>query len=138
MISPEQKKSADEAGDAVEALTLPVSTFHGIGFCKVHPLGNPAFRAVGKRRGFYKSAANPEFPAVDTEPAVLSRLLFRREALYFSLAYRQDAIIVIGHWQFPVLVVADILFYPSPYKTGESGRLQKALSLNHTGTKTVA
>jgi len=122
----------------VEALTLTVSTFHGIGPGKVHPFGNPAFRAVGKRRGFHISAVNPEFPAVDTEPAVLNRLLFRREALYFSLAYRQDAIIVIGHWQIPVLVVSDILFYLSPYITGESGRLQNALSLNHTGTKTVA
>jgi hypothetical protein len=58
--------------------------------------------------------------------------------LYFSLTYRQDAIIVIGHWQIPVSVVADILFYPSPYKTGESGRLPKALALKHPGTKTVA
>jgi len=97
-----QKKSADEAGDAVEALALPVSAFHGIGLCKVHPFGNPAFRAVGKGGGFHKFPANPEFPAVDAEPAVLSRLLFLRKALYFSLAYRQDAIIVIGQMQIPL------------------------------------
>jgi hypothetical protein len=122
----------------VEALTLPVSTFHGLVLGKVHPFGNPAFRAVGKRRGFHKSAADPEFPAVDAEPAVFGRFFFCRKALYLTLAYRQDAIIVIGHWQIPVFVVADILFYPSPYKTGESGRLQKALALKHPGTKTVA
>jgi hypothetical protein len=97
-----KKKSADEAGNAVETLSLPVSAFHGIGFCKVHPFGNPAFRAVGKRRGFHKFSANPEFPAVDAEPAVFGRLLFLRKALNFSLAYRQDAIIVFGHWQIPV------------------------------------
>ena len=100
--SKKTKKSADEARNAVETLALPVSTFHGIGFCKVHPFGDPAFRAVGKRRGFHKFPANPEFPAVDAEPAVFGRLLFRRKALYFTLAYRQDAIIVIGHMQIPV------------------------------------
>jgi hypothetical protein len=111
---------------------------HGVGPGEVHPLGYPAFRAVGQRRGFDKFPADPEFPAVDAEPAVFGRFFFRRKALYLTLVNRQDAIIVIGHWQIPVFVVADILFYPSPYKTGESGRLQKALALKHPGTKTVA
>jgi hypothetical protein len=43
-----RKKSADDTGDAVKTFSLPVGTFHGIGFGKVHPFGNPAFRTVGK------------------------------------------------------------------------------------------
>jgi hypothetical protein len=100
-VTSKNQKSADEVCNAVESLALPVSTFHGIGLCKVHPFGDPAFRAVGKGRGFHKFPPYPEFPAVDAEPAVFWRLFFLREALYFALAYRKDAIIVIGHIQIP-------------------------------------
>lgn len=65
----------------METFTLPVGTFHGISFREVHPLGHPAFRAVSQRGRFYKFATNPEFPAVDAEPAVLEGFLLFRETL---------------------------------------------------------
>jgi hypothetical protein len=81
----------------VEPLTLPVRTFHGSGLCKVHTLGHPALRAVGKRRGFHEFSPDPEFPAVDAEPAVLERFLLLRKALDFTLLCRQDAIVFVAH-----------------------------------------
>ena len=73
--------SADDTGNAVKSLTLVISAFHGVYFGEIHPLRYPAFRAVRKRRGFYKSRANTEFAAVDTEPTVIHRLSFLRETL---------------------------------------------------------
>jgi hypothetical protein len=72
----------------MESFTLAVGTFHGIGLREIHPFSNPAFRAVGKRRGFHKSAPDPEFPAVNTETAVLSWLFFIRKTLYSAHGYR--------------------------------------------------
>jgi hypothetical protein len=81
----------------VETFTLPVGTFHGISFLKVHPFGHPAFRAIGKRGGFHKFPTHPEFPAMDTEPAVLERFLLFGKALNPAPGCRQNAIVVIGH-----------------------------------------
>jgi hypothetical protein len=81
----------------VETLALPVGTFHGIGFLEIHPLGHPAFCAIGKRGGFYKFPTHPEFPAVDTEPAVLKRLLLFGKALNPAAGCLQNAIVVVGH-----------------------------------------
>jgi hypothetical protein len=81
----------------VETFALPISTFNGIRFRKVHPLGHPAFGAIGKRGRFYEFSPDPEFPAVDAETAVLGRFLFIRKTLYLAFGHRQDAIIIIGH-----------------------------------------
>ncbi len=92
-----RENSADDIRDAVESFTLPVGTLHGIGFRKIHPPGHPAFRAVGKGRGFHELPVNPELPAVDAEPAVLQRLLLFGKALDVPLYCRQYTIILIGH-----------------------------------------
>ena len=89
--------SADDAGNTVESLALTVGTLHSSCFCIVHAFGNPAFHAVGKRWRLDKSPANHEFPAVDTEPAVLDRLLFRCKALDMTTRYRQDTDIFVSH-----------------------------------------
>ena len=88
---------ADDAGDAVEAFSLTVSTFYGICAFVIHPFRNPAFHAVGKRRGFHKLPANPELPAVDAEPAVFEWLLLLRQALDFATGCRQDTVFFRGH-----------------------------------------
>jgi len=106
-----QKKLTDDTGDAVKTFSLPVGTFHGIGFLEVHPFGDPAFRAVGERRGFYKPATDSEFPAVDAEPAVLSWLFFIRKTLYRAHGNRQDAIFIRSHNNL-LLHSADIFVLP--------------------------
>jgi hypothetical protein len=88
----------------VESFTLPVGTFHGIRLREVYPFGYPAFCAIGKRGGFYKFPANPEFPAMDTESAVFGWFLFIRKTLYRAFGYRQDSIIVVSHPSFPSLL----------------------------------
>jgi hypothetical protein len=75
------RNSAYDTGNAVKSLTLAISAFYGSDRVKIHPLRYPAFRAVGKRRGCYKSRADAEFPAVNTEAAVFHRLFFLRETL---------------------------------------------------------
>jgi hypothetical protein len=94
----------------VEPLTLPVCTFHGIGCFKVHPFGYPALRAVGKRRGFHKFPSDPEFPAVDAEPAVLGWLLFIHVTGYHAPGYRQNAIVVVGHINLRSFVLLRVYF----------------------------
>jgi hypothetical protein len=89
--------SADDARYAVKAFSLTIGTFHGIGLRKVHPFGYPAFRTVGKRGGFHKFPADPEFPAVDAETAVFGRLGFMRKTLYPAPGHGQDPVLVIGH-----------------------------------------
>jgi hypothetical protein len=42
------EKSADDTGNAVESLALPVGTFHGIRLREIHPFGHPASRAIRK------------------------------------------------------------------------------------------
>jgi hypothetical protein len=97
VVTSKKKESADNTGDAVEPLSLTVGTFDGICLRKVHPFRYPAFRAVGKRGGFHKFPAYPEFPAVNAEPAVLERFLFSRKALDPASGCRQDAIILVSH-----------------------------------------
>jgi hypothetical protein len=91
------ESSADDAGDTVETFALPVSTSYSVSFFKVHPIGHPVLRAVGKRWRFHKFSSDPEFPAVDAEPAVLSRLFFIHKTLYPAPDYWQDAIVIVSH-----------------------------------------
>jgi hypothetical protein len=93
----QRKKSADDTGDAVEPFPLTVSTSDRICLRVVHPLRNPAFRAVGKRGRFHKFPAHPEFTAMNAEPAVLKRFLLFRKALDTASHRRQDAVVVFGH-----------------------------------------
>jgi hypothetical protein len=79
--SKNRKESTDDTRNAVETFALVVGTFHGIGLREVYPFGHPAFRAVGKRGRFHKCTPDPEFPAVDAEPAVLERFLLFGETL---------------------------------------------------------
>jgi hypothetical protein len=118
-----RKNLADNTRDAMEPLTLAIGTFHGIGLREVHPFGNPAFRAVGKGGRFHKFTPDPEFPAVDTESAVLWWLFFIRETLYRAHGHRQDSIFIGGHNK-SLRISAEILFYPLPYKPGESQQLK--------------
>jgi hypothetical protein len=43
-----QKKLTDEAGYAVESLSLAIGTFHCFSFCEINLISHPAFRAVCK------------------------------------------------------------------------------------------
>jgi hypothetical protein len=92
-----KKKSADDTGNTVKPLTLPVSAFHGSHFGKIHPFGYPGFRAIGKRRGFDKGGANAEFPAVNAEPAVFHRFFFFRKALNLPFCCRQYPVFFASH-----------------------------------------
>jgi hypothetical protein len=89
--------SADDTGYTVESLALPVCALYGIRLFIVHPFGDPAFRAIGKGRGFYKFTGDPELPAMDAEPAVLERFLLLRQALDFAAGCRQDTVFIIHH-----------------------------------------
>ena len=80
----------------MEAPALVVGAFYGSYFGEIDPFGHPAFRAVGKRRGYHKSWANAELPAVHAEPAVLHGLFFFRKALHPPFYYRQDPVIVFS------------------------------------------
>jgi hypothetical protein len=81
----------------MEAPALVVGAFYGSYFGEIDPFGHPAFRAVGKRRGFHKSRSNAELPAVHTEPAVLHGLFLLRKALHPPFYCRQDPVLVFSH-----------------------------------------
>jgi hypothetical protein len=95
--SKNRKESTDDTRNAVETFALVVGTFHGIGFREVYPFGHPAFRAVGKRRGFHKGSSNPKLTAVNAEPAVLNRFFFLRQALHPAFYCRQDPGFIFSH-----------------------------------------
>ena len=69
----------------MKPLALPVRTLHRSGLGKIHPLGHPASRAVGKRGRLDELPAHLELPAEDAEPAVLRRLFLLRQALHLPL-----------------------------------------------------
>ena len=80
----------------MKTFTLAVSAFHSSYFGEIHPFGYPAFRAVGKRGGFYKYRPYAELPAMNAEPAVLNRLFFIRQALQPAFYHRQDPILFVS------------------------------------------
>ncbi len=80
----------------MKTFTLAVSAFHRGYFCQIHPLGYPAFRAVGKRGGFHKCSSYTKLPAMNAEPAVLNRLFFIRQALHPAFYHRQDPILFVS------------------------------------------
>jgi len=84
----------------VEPATLPVSAFHGIGFGRINPLGDPAFRAIEQRGRFDEPVPDTELPAVDAEAAVPDRLALVCKALHFTVSYRQDTVLLVSHFSF--------------------------------------
>ena len=60
----------------MKSFSLMICAFYRDYFRKIHPLGYPAFRTIGKRRGFHEFPSYIKFPAVNAEPAVLNRLFF--------------------------------------------------------------
>jgi hypothetical protein len=81
----------------MEAPAAVVGAFYCSDFSEIDPFSHPAFRAIGKRRGFYKSVSNTELPAVHAEPAILHRFFFFRETLHPPFYYRQDPVLVFSH-----------------------------------------
>lgn len=128
-------QSADKTGDAVETFPLPVSTFHCIRFFEVYTFSYPAFHAVGKRRRFYKRSSDPEFPAMDAEPAVLSRFFFIWKTLHLTPAYGQYPIVVNGHTNSLSFLLRS--YHTRIHIKPENNDGKKALALKHPGTKTI-
>jgi hypothetical protein len=95
----------------MEPLSLAIGTFHCFNPCEVNLISHSAFRAVCKRRGFYKGARNPEFAAVNAEPTVFERLFFFREALHSPLYYRNNPIIFIHCQQ----ILSSYFHFPPNY-----------------------
>ena len=77
----------------MKPLTLAVSAFHGSYLGEIHPFGYPAFRAIGKGRGFHKCSSYTKLPAMNAEPAVLNRLFFFMQALHPAFYRRQDPVL---------------------------------------------
>ena len=92
-----ERNSTDDTGNTVKPLTLAISAFYGGNPGKIHLFRYPAFRAVNKGRGFYKSRPNAEFPAVDTESTVFHRLFFPGETLNLPFCCRQNPVIMFTH-----------------------------------------
>jgi hypothetical protein len=112
----QQKSSTDDARYAVKPFTLTVSAFHRSNFGKIHTLRHPAFRAVGKRWGFYKFPTYTELAAMNAEPAVLHGFFFFCKALHFPLKCRKNPDIFFSHGYLYHLL---LLFSSAGYYTHE-------------------
>jgi hypothetical protein len=93
----------------VKSSTTMVGAFYGGHFGEINSFGDPAFCAVGKRRGCHKPGSYAKFPAVHAKPAVFHGFFFIRKALHLPFCCRQDPVLIFWHKKLYLLLLIFIL-----------------------------